>query len=161
MCGVQAWLAVSASFGLGGFDTHGTHDRNHMRQMMKILKGVDFLLGEAARQGVADRLTVMVGSDFGRGPHYNGMGDGSGKDHWPITTMLFSGPGIRGGRLIGGTDERVKPLKVNPQTLALDPNGVKLQSEHIHLALRKLVGLDLAPQASRFPLPGEALNLFA
>lgn len=157
----KAGLAVSASFGLGGFDTHGTHDRNHMRQLMKLMKGVDFLLEEAARQGVADRLFVMVGSDFGRGPHYNGMGDGSGKDHWPITTMMFIGPGIRGGRVIGGTDERVRSLKINPGTLALDPNGVKLQPEHIHRGLRKLVGLDVTEQASRFPLAAPELSLFA
>jgi hypothetical protein len=157
----KAGLAVSANLSLGGFDTHGGHDRAHTRQLLKLLGGVDYLLEEAARAGVANRLTVIVGSDFGRGPHFNGQGDGGGKDHWPITSMLLTGPGIRGGRTIGATDGDVKPVKLDPATLEPNENGIRLRPEHIHKDLRRLIGIETAPAAARFPLAGEDVRLLA
>jgi len=99
----KAGLSLSANMSIGGFDTHGNHDAAHAPGLQRILAGVDFLMEEAERQGVADRLVVAVGSDFARTPWYN---DTNGKDHWSITSMMMMGPGIRGGRVIGATDER-------------------------------------------------------
>jgi len=102
----------------------------------------------------------MVGSDFGRGPHYNGAGDGGGKDHWPITTVLLIGPGIRGGRTLGATDELVKPRLLDASTLESGAAGVRLRPEHVHRELRRSLHVEDAPMSSRFPLAGEDLALF-
>ncbi len=63
-----------------------------------LLWGVDFLMEEAKKAGIDGQLIVVGASDFGRGPFYNGDGDGAGKDHWPITSLFAMGPGIAGGR---------------------------------------------------------------
>lgn len=156
MAAAKAGLAISANLTVGGFDTHGNHDDNHIPRLSRLLDGVDFLWDEAERQGVADRLVVMVGSDFGRTPGYN---DTNGKDHWSITSVMLMGQGIEGNRVIGKTDERHRPMTVNSQTLAVDDDGIRLEPKHIHRALRKLVKIDDSDVAKRYFVPGEDLPL--
>ena len=74
--------------------------------------------------------------------------------------MLFSGPGIPGGRVVGATDDGFKPLNVNPTSLAVDPSGVRVLTSSIHLALRRYAKIDGEALVQRFPLMGDALPLF-
>lgn len=157
----KAGIAVSANLNIGGFDTHGNHDQSHIPRLDALLQGVDFLMEEAERQGVADKVFVMVGSDFGRTPGYN---DGNGKDHWPITSVLFMGAGVRGGRLIGATTERHGALNVMPDSLDPVPTNtsgsVRITPSHIHRELRRLAGIDESFDRE-FPLKVPTpLNLF-
>jgi uncharacterized protein (DUF1501 family) len=153
-------LSVCASVTLGGFDTHGNHDRDQARQLWKLLGGVDFALRHAADKGLADKLYIMVTSDFARGPDYNGTGDGSGKDHWSITSMLAFGPGVRGNRVVGATNDEQRPRKLDPGSLALDDAGVALGPAHIHRGLRKLAGVDTTELAGSYPLLGDDMPIF-
>lgn len=157
IAGYRAGITVSANLGYGGFDTHGNHDATHIPRLQTLLEGIDFLIEEAIRTGVIDRLVVVVGSDFGRTPGYNGQ---NGKDHWSITSMMLMGPGIPGNRVIGSTDERHRPLTVNASTLAPDPAGLRLKPGHVHRALRRLAGIEEADATLRFPIGDEALPLF-
>ncbi|MEW5848678.1 MAG: DUF1501 domain-containing protein [Myxococcota bacterium] len=152
----KAGLSVSANLNIGGFDTHGNHDDTHTPRVQAMLEGVDFIMTEAERQGVADKVVVVMGSDFGRTPRYNST---NGKDHWSITSMMMMGPGIVGNRVIGATDGDHRPLTVNPTTLQQDPNGVRVTPEHVHLALRKLAGVQESEAAKAFPLGGQELPL--
>jgi hypothetical protein len=157
----KAGLAVSANLQLGGFDTHSDHNRGQSRQLAKLLGGVNFLMDQAAAQGLGDKLIVLVGSDFGRGPHYNAMGDNGGKDHWPISTVLAMGPGIAGDRVIGATNDEQRARPIDPGTLtAIDSGGTKITPQLIHVALRRLAGLEGTEVANKFPLLGDALPLF-
>lgn len=154
----QTGVAVSANLSLGGFDTHSDHDNQQARALTILLRGVDYLLTQAQSMGLGGKVVVVVGSDFGRTPYYN---QGNGKDHWNITSMMFAGPKIAGNRVIGGTDDAFKPLNVSASTLALDPAGIRIDPGSIHLALRKLAGIDGEAVVQRYPLKGEALPLFA
>ena len=71
-------LAVSANLNLGGFDTHGTHDEDQTAALTLLLEGIDHLWEQLVLRGLQDRVTVLIGSDFGRTPFYN---TGDGKDH--------------------------------------------------------------------------------
>ncbi|MCA9597440.1 MAG: DUF1501 domain-containing protein, partial [Myxococcales bacterium] len=157
-------LAVAANVSIGGFDTHGNHDTNQRRQQQKLLGGINFIMDELAAQGLAGNTYVVVASDFGRTPHYNGTNGGSGKDHWSITSFLAMGPGISGNRVIGATtDADQKPLNVDPGSLATLDNssdGVRIRPEHIHRALRNVSGITGSDVEAKFPLPGEDLPLF-
>lgn len=134
-----AGISRSANLTLGGFDTHGNHDDTHIPRMAALLEGVDFLWDEAERQGIADKLTVMVGSDFGRTPGYNG---GNGKDHWAITSVLLMGRGVTGNRVLGETTDRHVPIPLDAQTgRPASGAGMRIQPGHIHRALRRLAGL--------------------
>ena len=154
----KAGLCVAANLSVGGFDTHGNHDQDHYPRLVSLLQGVDGIWTEAERQGVADRLVVVVGSDFGRTPYYNAS---RGKDHWSVTSMMLMGKGIPGNRVIGATTERHALKTVNPKTLQVEDGGVRITPAHVHKQLRKLAGIpDTAELAQRFPLKVEDLPLF-
>ncbi|WP_369600809.1 DUF1501 domain-containing protein [Hahella sp. SMD15-11] len=157
-----AGLAVSANLVTGGFDTHGNHDNNHYRSLSTLLDGLMHLWSELERQGVADRTTVLVGSDFGRTPYYNG---GNGKDHWNVTSMMAFGAGISGNRVIGGTSADFRALRVkNTSTLELEPDpkgdGLTLTTAHIHKSLRRAAGLEGTELDRKYPIGVEQLALF-
>lgn len=145
----RAGLGVSVNMRIGGFDTHGNHDAQHIPRLATILRAVDFIWEQAETMGLADKIIVVVGSDFGRTPGYNG---GNGKDHWSVNSMMLMGAGIPGNTVIGASDEGHRPLTVNPQTKQLDPNGIRIRPEHVHAALRKLAGIGGDSFSAQFPL---------
>lgn len=151
----KAGMAVACNLNLGGFDTHGNHDRDQILQISKILKGVDFLMKEAETAGIADDLVVMIGSDFARGPGYNGGDIYAGKDHWSITSAMFMGRGIGKNRVIGATTDDQRARAVDPSSLALKDSGVVIKPESIHRSLRTLAGVADGEPAKQFPLAGD------
>lgn len=152
---------ASANINLNGFDTHDDHDRLHYDLLSTFFLGLSFLMQEAERQGIRDKLTVVVGSDFGRNPYYNGHG---GKDHWPITSMLVIDSNIRGNRVIGGTTDSLQALPISTSTLDTleqdDGSGLYLTPETIHKSLRHYLGLSGSPLVSDFALDGMQLDFF-
>lgn len=153
----RAGVCVSANLSIGGFDTHGNHDDNHFPRLQQITEGLDVLWTEAEAQGVADRVIVAVGSDFGRTPGYN---EGNGKDHWPISSMMFMGAGVPGNRVVGASTERHQARSVNLSTLALDDAGEHIEPGNICQALRKLGGVDNTEIAAAFPIENAPIPLF-
>lgn len=156
----KSGLAISAGLRVGGFDTHGDHDRNQARQMSQLLGATGFVLDELKRNGLDKKTYVIVTSDFGRGPSYNGEGAGSGKDHWPITSVLAFGPKIPGNRAIGTTDDEQRSVSVDPKSLKPTTGGTIIGPEHVHLALRKIAGIEAGDMAREYPISGSALPLF-
>lgn len=154
----KAGITVSATITQGGFDTHNNHDASHIPRLGTLLEGVDFLMEEAERQGVADRMVVVVGSDFGRTPGYN---ENNGKDHWSVGSMLLMGPGIQGGRVIGGSTERHRPLTINPNTLELDEAGIRLKPAHVHRAIHRMAGIEGIEALRMYPVEGEDLDILS
>jgi len=156
----RAGLGVSVNMRMGGFDTHGNHDARHFPRLADLLRGVDFIWQKAEEMNIADKVIVVVGSDFGRTPGYNGN---NGKDHWSVNSMMVMsepGNGIPTNTVIGKTTDGHKPMKVNPQTLQPDENGVRIKPEHIHSALRKLAGIEQDSFSLQFPLDvGQELPL--
>ncbi len=156
----EAGLAVSVNLELGGFDTHGNHERNQVRQLAKLLFGIDFLYELANEKGILGELVIMVGSDFGRGPGYNGAAAANGKDHLPVTSAMFmgmGGPGIEGNRVVGATslDKKQLPQTIDANTLGLLPEedgGVQLKMADIHTALRRFAGVHNHEYSEQFPL---------
>ena len=62
----ETGVASAVQLSIGGFDTHDNHDANHYPRLMDLLQGLDAILTEAQDRGLADRVVLMVGSDFGR-----------------------------------------------------------------------------------------------
>ena len=151
----QAGVSVSATWAQGGFDTHAQHDTNQTAALGTFLARLRYTLLRAQQLGLRDKLYVLVTSDFGRTPKYN---TGNGKDHWNVTSVLLVGPGIRGGRAIGKTDEGHKVLRLSKSNVAetvpdADTRGARLHASHIHRELRRVLGVDRAPFIGQFPLP--------
>ncbi len=161
----QAGVSASATYAQGGFDTHSDHDVAQGNALSVFLARLRYVLLRAQQMGLRDKLFIMVTSDFGRTPRYN---TGNGKDHWNVTSTLLFGPGIRGGRAIGKTDEGHKALRVARGNVTQvlpdkDTNGVRIHPSHLHRELRRVLGVDQTPFIGEFPLPAtdEPLPLLA
>ena len=109
-------VAVSADLWLGGFDTHATHDPDQGWLLGNLTDSVDNLWDYAETHGVADRMVVVLGSDFGRTNFYNSQ---NGKDHWPIGSYVIMEKGQRWtNRVVGETDGLHFAQRINPMTLS-------------------------------------------
>ncbi|MBT5153266.1 MAG: DUF1501 domain-containing protein, partial [Gammaproteobacteria bacterium] len=74
-------ICSSADLFTRGYDTHANHDALHASLFSHLADSIDFFWTSAEDAGLADRITLLIGSDFGRTPNYN---SDMGKDHWPI-----------------------------------------------------------------------------
>lgn len=155
----KSGVACSADAVLGGFDTHSDHDDNQMPQLAELTNGIDYLWDYAAEQGIADRLTVLIASDFARTPWYNSS---NGKDHWPIgSAIVMENNPSWGNRIVAGTDEKQSALKLNPNTLSTDTSGSIIYPKHIHQALRDYLGISGGAVDDAFKLnTTEQFNFF-
>ena len=143
-------VAVSADLYLGGFDTHDNHDNDHGWLLGNLTAGVDFLWEYAELNGVADRLVVVIGSDFGRTNLYNSQ---RGKDHWPIGSYIVMEKNQRWtNRVVGETDELHFAHTIDPRTLRRnDQGGTIIHPKHVHKALRRYLGIENSAGCLRFP----------
>ena len=157
----KARVAVSADLYLGGFDTHDEHDQDQGWLLGNLTESVDYLWDYAELHGVADRMVMVIGSDFGRTNKYNADG---GKDHWPIGSFIVMEKNRTWtNRVIGETDELHFARKINARTLQRDDaGGTKIYPKHIHKALRRYLGIESSPETLQFPFNGTTdLPLFA
>jgi uncharacterized protein (DUF1501 family) len=146
----KAGVCVSANLSIGQFDSHANNDADQMKLIPEFLAGIAYLIRRAEALKIREKLVVVIQSEMGRTPTYN---KGNGKDHWSIGSILFLGPGIKGNRVIGATDEKQFHVPLNPQSLACDKDkGIRVRPEHIHEALRQFAGISDHPLSKKFPL---------
>jgi hypothetical protein len=154
----RAGLSAAANLNVGGFDTHGNHDATQGVALGRLLYGVDQLMDRIDAMELRERVVVIIGSDFGRTPVYN---EQNGKDHWSVTSMLMMGPGVGGGRVVGGTNPTFRARGIDYSSLAVsDQASRRLTPKAIHMALRRLAHIETSDVARQFPISSESLSLF-
>jgi hypothetical protein len=85
------------------WDAHSNLEANHTRMCARADQPTAALLRDLKRRGLLERTLVIWGGEFGRTPMAEGA---DGRDHNPYGfTMVFAGGGVRGGQVIGSTDE--------------------------------------------------------
>lgn len=157
---MQSGVACSADLICHGFDTHADHDELHGPLLGHLTDAIDYLWTYADQQGIADRITLLIASDFSRTPFYNSS---NGKDHWPIgSAVVMERNAAWGNRVVGATDEAQNAYAINPTTLARDDaNGSIIYPHHVHEAMRRYLGLDLESVTSPFAFNNsESFDLF-
>jgi hypothetical protein len=101
------------------------------------------LLEDLAERGMLEKTLVLATGEFGRTPKINPAG---GRDHWPqCWTMVFAGGGVKGGRIVGASDE----IGAFPRERPVTPGEVAATVYHA-------LGLDLEmelPGPSGRPIP--------
>ena len=129
------------------FDTHRGNGEQTVLQDV-LFAGLDSLLqGLAARPGqrsggtLLDETVVVVASELSRTPKMNAYG---GKDHWPYCSVLLLGAGVRGGRVLGQTDDAMVPALVDIPTGAVDVAGDQLRPENFLAGVLQGIGVDPA-----------------
>jgi hypothetical protein len=86
-----------------GWDAHSDIEGNHGRLCLQSDRPIAALLNDLKRRGLLEDTLVLWGGEFGRTPMTEGT---SGRDHNPHGfTMWLAGGGVKGGQVIGATDE--------------------------------------------------------
>jgi hypothetical protein len=102
------------------------------------------LLEDLHERGLLSKTLVLATGEFGRTPKLNPRG---GRDHWPgVWSILFAGAGVRGGQVIGSSDN----LGAEPRDRPVSPAEIAATAYHA-------LGVDLAirlpaPDGRSFPL---------
>jgi hypothetical protein len=101
------------------------------------------LLEELGERGLLSNTMVVATGEFGRTPKINPAG---GRDHWPqCWTMLMGGGPLKGGTVVGASDE-----------IGAAPRDVPVTPAQIAATVYKGLGIDLAvelPGAQGRPIP--------
>jgi hypothetical protein len=85
------------------WDAHSDLEGNHTRLCARCDQPTAALLRDLKRRGLLESTLVVWGGEFGRTPMTEGT---NGRDHNPYGfTMVLAGGGVRGGTVVGSTDE--------------------------------------------------------
>lgn len=131
------------------WDIHGSAPFTSIEGMKEIVaplydQGYTALLEDLAQRGLLDQTMVCSLAEFGRTPKVNPAG---GRDHWPqCWTVAFAGGGVKGGRVVGRSDE----IAAYPAERPVDPSEIIATIYHS-------LGIDLTttlpgPQSRPFPV---------
>jgi uncharacterized protein (DUF1501 family) len=111
------------------WDAHSDLEGNHRRMCARCDQPTGALLRDLKRRGLLDQTLVIWGGEFGRTPMSEG---GSGRDHNPYGfTMWMAGGGVKGGHVIGSTDE-----------LGLRAREPRIHVHDLHASILHLLGFD-------------------
>lgn len=98
-------FVTASGFGGNAWDTHANNDRLHRERLVPLLdQALAALLEDLEQRGLLESTLVLIMGEFGRTPYYNPDG---GRDHWsPCWSIALGGGGIRGGQVVGASDEK-------------------------------------------------------
>jgi arylsulfatase A-like enzyme len=102
----------------------------------QVDKPIAGLLADLKGRGLLESTLVVWGGDFGRTPFTDGgesgTGNRNGRDHNPYGFSIWmTGGGIRGGKVIGATDE-----------IGLNAVEDKVHMHDLHATILSLLGMD-------------------
>jgi uncharacterized protein (DUF1501 family) len=133
--GVRFVQIFTGSAGADDWDNaHADNDGVHAAMARRIDKPTAALLQDLKARGLLESTLVVWGGEFGRTPIADGRypDKRAGRDHNPygFTTWLAGG-GVKGGRIIGATDE-----------FGFRATEDRVHINDLHATILKLLGLD-------------------
>jgi hypothetical protein len=115
-----------------GDDWDGAHTDligSHEKMAGKTDKPIAALLEDLKKRGLLDSTLVVWSGEFGRTPLSQGQ---NGRDHHPYGfSMWMAGAGIKGGQVMGATDE-----------FGVQAVDMRLDAHDVNATLLRLMGLD-------------------
>ena len=113
-----------------GWDTHTDNFGAVQNLCASLDPGLATLLDELATKGLLDKTLVACFGEFGRTPDINGD---NGRDHHPdVFSAVLAGGGIRGGQVIGRSDDEGAQVQDRPVSVA-----------DLHATIFTTLGLDV------------------
>jgi hypothetical protein len=111
------------------WDAHSHLMANHTKMCGHVDQPIAALLADLKQRGLLDSTLVIWGSEFGRLPMSE---SGNGRDHNPHGfTMWMAGGGVKGGQVIGATDE-----------FGLRATGDRYHMRDFHATVLHALGMD-------------------
>lgn len=115
---------------LGGWDTHANNFESVQAKSAELDQGAAALIADLIRKDLYDRTVVIIASEFGRTPKINAN---QGRDHYPqVWSVALGGGGLKGGRLIGESDQGRAVL------------AQSIRVGDLHATICKAIGVDYA-----------------
>ena len=113
------------SIQLGGWDTHRDNfNRLKDNNLPNLDDGIAGMLQALTAKNLLETTSVFVTGEFGRTPKINPRG---GRDHYPRSMFcLLAGGGMKGGQLIGESDEKGEA----PKDRVITPDDVAATFYH-------------------------------
>jgi uncharacterized protein (DUF1501 family) len=99
----------------GGYDTHAAQLFTHANLLRELGGAIRAFLDDLAAARLADRVAVLVFSEFGRQVRENGS---AGTDHGTAAPVLLAGPGVQSGLV--GTAPNLLDLVGNAPKMTMD-----------------------------------------
>ena len=99
-------FVTAAGYDFNAWDAcHSKNDAYNRDELVPVLdQSLSALVDDLRQRGLLESTIVLVMGEFGRTPHIN---PALGRDHWPhCWSLAIGGGGIRGGQVIGASDER-------------------------------------------------------
>jgi hypothetical protein len=101
--GVRFVQLFAGGNAIESWDAHRDLEKNHRQRAAAIDKPIHGLLTDLKSRGLLDSTLVVWHTEFGRMPISQSV---SGRDHNPGGfSVWLAGGGVKGGQVIGGTDE--------------------------------------------------------
>ena len=103
---------------------------------------IDLLKAERNEFGTLyDQTTVLISTEIGRFPKLNVT---RGKDHWPETTWVLFGKGIKKGATVGSTDDHLRGAAIDFRTGRSDAGVLRpIQPQSVWVTLMRACGANL------------------
>ena len=99
---------------LGNWDTHFDNFTRSRSLCEQLDQPFAALVNDLAQRGMLDKTLVVWMGEFGRTPRVNPR---AGRDHFPRAfSAVMAGAGVRGGQVIGATEEGGDAIKDRPVT---------------------------------------------
>ena len=115
-----------------GWDHHGGIGTNLPRKAAATDRPIAALIADLRQRGLLDETLVVFGAEFGRTPMLQGDRATAGRDHHKEAfSYWLAGGGVRGGRVIGKTDD-----------LGYYPVEDPVEIHDLHATILQLLGLD-------------------
>jgi hypothetical protein len=97
---------------LSGWDTHANNEPRTRGLLKRLDPGFSALIRDLREHQLLDQTLVVWMGEFGRSPSLNGQ---RGRDHYPHAwSVALAGGGVRGGQVIGATDEKGRKIVERP-----------------------------------------------
>jgi len=110
-------------------DAHTDLTGSHSRMTRKTDKPIAGLLRDLKSRGLLDSTLVVWGGEFGRTPLAQGD---NGRDHHPYGFSIWmAGGGVKGGRILGGTDE-----------FGVQAAEMRVDAHDVNATILRLMGID-------------------
>lgn len=109
--------------------------------LLRTMEQLSAASGTSGGATLLDETVVVVLSEMGRTPALNSA---AGKDHWPYTSAMLFGAGVRGGVTVGGYRDNFAGLGVDRTSWALSEDADLLDTASLGATLFQLAGVDPA-----------------
>ena len=101
---------------MDGWDTHEDNFNRTAQRAAMIDQPMAQLITDLRERGMLERTLVLWMGEFGRTPQINAR---AGRDHYPRAfTVVLAGGGIRGGQVVGETDDGGVEVTERPVTVS-------------------------------------------